>query len=376
MNHMIHDLIPQPTTVFITYDMDFLPADAPAAAGIVPTRTQWMDVQGGKAFPVFAALKGTGAGPASRRRLTYPDQQPDAYAGGRSQNRWVVQRPQTLVGTAGHLHPGGLYTDLTVTRDGRRVRLFRSRAKYWEPAGAVSWDVAMTATPSDWKVNVRSGDVVEVSGTYDTARASWYESMAIMPVQVADGWQGVDPFARPVTTTGRVTHGPLAENRHHGGEPAPEYSNALRLPDGPASGNGLVRIAGFYYSRGNMLGGGSAARPPTLRPGQTLTFRNDDAPMDLLGGVVGASGTNLPIYHTVTACKAPCNRATGVAYPLADGPVTFDSGELGAGPPGITAAAQRSTWPVPSDLGTGTYTYFCRVHPYMRGAFRVKPPGS
>jgi plastocyanin len=92
--------------------------------------------------------------------------------------------------------------------------------------------------------------------------------------------------------------------------------------------------------------------------------------------VVGGSGTKLPIYHTVTACKAPCNRATGVAYPLADGPVTFDSGELGAGPPGITAAAQRSTWSVPSDLGTGTYTYFCRVHPYMRGAFRVKPPGS
>ena len=37
--------------------------------------------------------------------------------------------------------------------------------------------------------------------------------------------------------------------------------------------------------------------------------------------------------HTITACKAPCNRTTGIAYPLANGPVDFDSGNLGFGPP-------------------------------------------
>jgi len=25
-----------------------------------------------------------------------------------------------------------------------------------------------------------------------------------------------------------------------------------------------------------------------------------------------------------------------------------------------------------ANLPVGTYTYFCRIHPYMRGAFRVK----
>jgi plastocyanin len=30
------------------------------------------------------------------------------------------------------------------------------------------------------------------------------------------------------------------------------------------------------------------------------------------------------------------------------------------------------TWKTPRDLGPGTYTYFCRVHPFMRGAFRVR----
>ncbi|MEA2405779.1 MAG: hypothetical protein QOE08_2426, partial [Thermoleophilaceae bacterium] len=29
-------------------------------------------------------------------------------------------------------------------------------------------------------------------------------------------------------------------------------------------------------------------------------------------------------------------------------------------------------WDTPKDLPAGTYTYFCRIHPYMRGAFRVK----
>jgi plastocyanin len=46
----------------------------------------------------------------------------------------------------------------------------------------------------------------------------------------------------------------------------------------------------------------------------------------------------------------------------------FDSGELGdKGPP----TAGRLTWSTPSDLPDGTYTYFCRIHPFMRGAFRV-----
>ncbi|CAB4996826.1 unannotated protein [freshwater metagenome] len=96
---------------------------------------------------------------------------------------------------------------------------------------------------------------------------------------------------------------------------------------------------------------------PTVKQGQSITFDNSiDAPL--------ANG----IWHTITACKAPCNRSTGVAYPRANADIQFDSGELGiAGPP----TADRLTWSTPRDLDTGTYTYFCRVHPSMRGAFRV-----
>jgi plastocyanin len=99
---------------------------------------------------------------------------------------------------------------------------------------------------------------------------------------------------------------------------------------------------------------------PTVTAGGTITFDNLDAP------------TGVGIWHTITACAAPCNASTGIAYPRADAPVQFDSGELGAsGPP----TSGHVSWTTPTDLAPGTYSYFCRIHPFMRGAFRVVTSG-
>jgi hypothetical protein len=163
-----------------------------------------------------------------------------------------------------------------------------------------------------------------------------------------------DPFSEMVETRGQITHGALAENQNKGGE-------SVGLPDPrrlKSGGRGsTVKIKNFTYGRGDLRLTGKAGRPPVIRPGGTLTFDNsvDDKRV---------------IYHTITGCKLPCNRAAGVAYPLADGPV-FDSGELGTGPSGVTAAANKLRWKTPKQLKVGTYSYFCRVHPFMRGAFRV-----
>jgi plastocyanin len=353
LNHMIHNLLPNRDRVYITYTLDFIPDTSKLAKGIHRVRTLWLDVEGGRAYPVFDVHRGAG----KDGRFTYPDDQPDAYAGGVPRNTRVIPRDGVLVGTAGHLHPGGLYTDLKLTRGGRTVNLFRSRAHYWEPAGAVSWDVAMTATRKDWRVKVKRGDVLSVSATYDSKRASWYESMGIDPVAFApDARGGVDPFSGKLDRHGRLTHGHLRENRNHGGEPG-GLSDPRKLAAVPAGADPLA-ITDFLYGQGDLLRGGAASRPPAIAPGQSLTFVNHDA-----------ADT---IYHTITACKAPCNRSTGIAYPLADGPVDFDSGELGYGPEGFTAAANRDTWSTPSNLAPGTYTYFCRIHPFMRGSFRVQ----
>jgi plastocyanin len=350
MNHMIHDLTPTPADVYITYDLDFIPMTSPAAAGMHDVRTLWMDVMGFQAYPVFDALRGRHGGD---RRYTYPD---ESHQRGYTANRKVIDQDGVLVFTAGHLHPGGLYTDLDLTRDGHTVRLFRSRARYWEPAGAVSWDVAMTATPSSWRVGVRKGDVLSVHATYDTSRASWYESMGIMPVAFSPGGTGPDPFRTRVDVPGRVTHGELAENRNHGGGFA-GMPDARTLLSGAAPA-GPVRIGSFTYGRGDLSLAGRAGRPPAVRAGRALRFVNRDA----------ARG----IMHSITSCRAPCNRATGIAYPLADGRARFDSGNLGTGPAGFTAASNRISWRTPRSLRPGTYTYFCRIHPFMRGAFRVK----
>jgi plastocyanin len=355
MNHMIHNLTPSPAVVYITYEMDFVPLSDPAAAAIRPVQTMWLDVMGGTAYPVFDAVRRTGGHDG---RLTYPTEQPALRGRHYSLNRYVVPEDGALVATAGHLHPGGLYTDLWLIRGGHRAHLFRSKAHYWEPAGPVSWDMAMTATPPSWRVHVRKGDVLEVTGTYNTRRASWYESMAIMPLAFAAGdSSGADPFTTKVDVPGVLTHGRLPENSNHGGALDSGLPDPRRILSTAPLAGGRVTVSNFLAARGDINVTGRHGRIPTVRRGRSITFVNKDARRD--------------VFHTITSCRAPCNRTTGIAYPLANGGATFDSGELGFGPAGATPAANRDTWSTPRNLAPGTYTYFCRVHPFMRGAFRV-----
>ena len=45
LNHMIHNLTPVPTQVYMVYQIDFAPKGSPAARGIRPVRPVWMDVE-------------------------------------------------------------------------------------------------------------------------------------------------------------------------------------------------------------------------------------------------------------------------------------------------------------------------------------------
>jgi len=224
----------------------------------------------------------------------------------------------------------------------------------------------MTGTPSNWRVKIKPGDKLSTSATYDVSKASWYESMGIMPVAVRYRHDagGVDPFRSSVPKTGAITHGHLAENDNHGGKIVTlnDFRNLGMFPNRNVTSGTVVPIKDFVYEMGDMSASGLAANPPTVPRGGFIRFRNDDS--------TGNWRTDF-IYHTITSCKAPCNKDTGIAYPLADGPIEFDSGQLGFGPATATPTEQRKTWDTPSTLPAGNYTYFCRVHPYMRGAFRV-----
>jgi plastocyanin len=354
INYMIHNLFPAPDEVWITYDYDFIPADAPEAEGLVHTRPVWMDVQNGDIYPVFDVIKGDG----DDGTYTYPDDAP-ADDNGHQRSRWTVDRDGLLVLTAGHLHPGGLSVDLYLERDGDEVHIFNSEAVYFDEVnGPVSWDVAMTATPEEWIVAVREGDVLRISTTYDTTRASWYESMGIMVIGMADAADtdevGLDPFVDDVPLTGEITHDHLEENDNPGGEDA-DLPDPADLPDGPEVGR--ILIEDYIYEYGDFSKGETEV--PLVRAGEAITYDNSpDAPLE--------NG----IWHTITSCELPCNRSTGIAYPLADAEVQFDSGQLSVENAGAPTAG-RVTWDTPIDLAPGTYAYYCRVHPFMRGAFRV-----
>src|SRR3954470_3743796 len=69
INYMLHNLLPNRAQVYITWDIDFLPASEPAAQAVTEVKPQWMDVSGLRIYPVFDALKGAG----SSGRYTFPD---------------------------------------------------------------------------------------------------------------------------------------------------------------------------------------------------------------------------------------------------------------------------------------------------------------
>jgi plastocyanin len=356
LNDMLHDLTGEASQVYIVWRIDFVPDSAPAASSIHPVQTRWMDVAGPSIYPVFDALRRMG----HDGQYTFPDDAKGAQLDRvGSQATWTATHPVTLIGTAGHLHPGGLKTTMKVQRGDQERKLFTSRAHYFEPAGAVSWDVAQGATTRQWRVKLKAGDTLSVHATYDTKRADWYEVMGIMPVAVYNGTDvgGVDAFSGDIPQKEILTHGHLAENDNHGGAKI-GLPNPLDLPNGP-SPSGPIDIANYAYSQGDLYSGNKGAKPPTVHPGDSLTYRNLDAqPLP---------GT----FHTLTACKSPCNRSTGIAYPVANGSVTFDSGQLGFNNWAGAPAADRDTWQTPKNLDPGTYSYFCRVHPFMRGSFRV-----
>ena len=101
-----------------------------------------------------------------------------------------------------------------------------------------------------------------------------------------------------------------------------------------------------------------------------------------LQGAVHQPGRLRDVYHTVTSCAFPCTGTTGTAFPLANGatkhglPIDFDSSELGYGLPRSARPRTPSTGtstspPSPGSPPGDVVTYYCRIHPGMRGAVEV-----
>ena len=369
--YMLHNLTPITEHVYVTYDIDYVPAEPAEAGGIKRARPLWLDVMMNKRqfYPVFNVQRGFGHySPKYKRRVcTFPLERCAAMDPfGQSQPAdgpgWDWQVPAdfdgTLVAMGGHVHPGGLEDQVSVVRGRNVKRIFNSEAKYFDKRGPVSWDLAMTVTKPDWRVRIRTGDKLRLNAVYDAQASSWYENMGIVVGFVAPGDDsGVDPFApgAKIDTTGNVTHGHLAENDNHGGTGARKLKKKL----GPVTSR--IGIKNFVYKPGDLT---TNDRIPRVRLNRPVTFTNGD--------------DSESIWHTITPCRFPCTARTGISYPLANAMPALDSTELGTAPgplEGFQAASQKLTWKItPRKVGLRagqTYTYFCRIHPFMRGAFKV-----
>lgn len=345
LNYMMHNLGTETFEVTIRYDLTWVPADTPGMREVQPV---WLDA--------VAQKEGSS-------KALYPVYDPAPDGEGYSAE-FTAARDAELVWVAGHVHPGGLRTELSSPTCGNQL-LFSSAAEMNDDQRSFgSWDFGMTVTPPDWRFTVREGEKLKVTGYYDTQNP-WYEAMAIMV-----GWAHAlapgeaasrPPCAMPGTTDGDVTDPPAAPENN----PAPFFGGDNEAPIGPSATpppvSSEIGIAAFGYYPDRGFSGQRAG----VKKGQSVRFTNLDA---------GAS-----IFHSVTSCANPCNGRYGQSYPLATWPSETqlgDSGQLGFGPPFATAAAQRASWTftVPEDAAVGqVFTYFCRIHPAMRGALEVVP---
>ena len=276
LNYMLHNLLPKPDAGVDHLRHRLHPG---RLAGGRRHRARAPDLDGRaerRDLPRVRRHPGRRAPTASTPTPTTP---PIPYAGGQPANEWTVDRDGVLVGhRPATCTPAACTTiswrdRVTATRRARPASTSR-RADYYEPAGAVSWDVAMSATPPDWRGRgARGRRAVDVTPPTTRPTASWYESMGIMVVWMADGSRrpaGADPFTTDVDVAGVLTHGHLPENDNHGG--AAGRRPRPRPHPGPVRGRRPARspIADFVYVAGRH----ELADPvPDGQAGQSITLQ-------------------------------------------------------------------------------------------------------
>ncbi|MFN2615333.1 MAG: hypothetical protein ABR552_11030, partial [Actinomycetota bacterium] len=310
-----------------------------------------------------------------------------------------------------------------------------SDAVYWDhnnpsfAGGApTSWDVSMTGTigrpagnglaKDSWRILVAQGDSLLLNGEYDTEDGSSYDQMGIVMAWMYPGYDpaAIDPFAAStrldagwatgptfpvlpphdathllpgtqatctpgtdgtgVTTLclrGNVTHGSMTSREDHWdcSNPADPVDPAGPCPALPSLRRPLlsttITMQGFTYGELDLHVAQSLGIPQ-VPVGTKLTFVNPD-----MSGL---------IWHTVTRCPAPCTGTTSANYPYTNGgtasenpdqlitgvtSMDFDSTILCVG---LGCAPVDTSWTF-APSRPGIYTFWCRIHPDMRGVFQA-----
>jgi plastocyanin len=370
MINMLHNKTPTAKVVWIKVDLVFVHGSA-AAIKDAPGPYQGRDFHN-----VTGVLHGNGFNvPRSGGRFVYPyDLPPGPPVGGVSPGVgyvWTAPFDGTIVIGAGHLHPGGervVVTNLgseaspcaSTRSDGIPGTMLYELNVIDRVAGArFTEDFQIEITKPGFRAKVRVGDRIALNGIYDATDHAWWDAMSFTGFYIDELDKPAPGEGCSVVDVGGGDPTQGIPNRPWEGVPdqlcgVPGYSPCgypEEQPLLPGVATDRVVIGGFSFLPGDL---GHPTGPAQVRRGTQLEIVNADMAQY--------------VRHTVTSCEAPCNGTYVANYPLPDG--TFDSGYLGWEP--TTGGKQVPTWTLDTaPLTPGVFTYFCRVHPWMRGAIQI-----
>ena len=171
----------------------------------------------------------------------------------------------------------------------------------------------------------------------------------------------------------RARHGMVNHLWHGDPEPLCALPNMPGLRDYPKCGpkdietaegvpTNQIHVAGFTYIPGDLNVAAGGVRLPTVSKGTNLEFINEDVVAN--------------VRHTFTSCEWPCVGTYVSNFPVPDGgPQSFDTGKIGNLDPidgGITGDDTAPHYTLDTaEMDPGKYSYFCRIHPWMRGGFEI-----
>lgn len=451
MIYMLHNKTPEPLATYIVLDVTFEHGTKEQLNR--PGERPHHDVSGvlfGRTYDVPRQSQGDGI-----------------YETARDEPRpieWTSTIEGTIIGTGGHLHPGG--THVVVENYGSKdnpcpddgggyggTQLLRSDALFRNGI-LFSEDFQMEVSHPAWRAPIHKGDRIRIGGVYENKDHAWYDVMTHEGLYIDEaqpprgrckpeivgpaGGERSATRARGVRHFHRHRHvhrragrrrihlhrrvhlhlGPTTVHRHRhihrlrgGGRrvhihrrvydnrrlrqherdhlPVAEPGRAIPArPTDPTEGvpnrpwghhpdifcgeayggepcerpevqrpagydTNSVTIADFLYVPGDLGLAGREGAPPRVKKGTSLTFSNADQ--------------QAGIRHSVTTCPWPCNGRYVANYPYPDG--TWDSGTLGYD--AVDGGTPNPVASTPPSLAAGKYAYFCRIHPWMRGAFQV-----
>jgi plastocyanin len=295
---------------------------------------------------------------------------------------WTAPYSGTLVVAGGHLHAGG--TDAVLSNLGSTANPCPQQGMKGYPGTTLldsrvighhgvwpSNDYQMGLSQYAWRAYVHKGDRLAINGGYLAKKYGYPDAMVFVGVYLDRSappppGSGCAPFlaGKPDASQRQAIRTTI--NHPWSMYPDQPYCTHCDHPEAapkPGPATDTVHIAGFDYLPGNGGTSGSPVGPPVVNRGQSLTFINEDYANSLM-------------RHTVTSCQSPCDGADMTNYPFFNG--SFDSGPLGwMFEDAYVSTQQLPKWTLATNgMKPGYYTFFCRIHPFMRGSFYVAPKSA